>query len=58
MTVLPAAKVACPAGSAILKDIRVWHGGCANGCSPVADPALGYLPPGHSKSAHQLMQNN
>ena len=34
-------EINCPAGTAILKDIRVWHGGCSNSASPTHDPTLG-----------------
>lgn len=34
-------EITCPAGTAILKDVRIWHGGCENNASPEANPSLG-----------------
>lgn len=34
-------EVHCPAGTAILKDIRIWHGGCKNSASAELHPELG-----------------
>lgn len=34
-------EVHCPAGTAILKDVRIWHGGCKNSASAELHPELG-----------------
>lgn len=34
-------EVHCPAGTAILNDIRVWHGGCRNFANSESNPELG-----------------
>ena len=34
-------EVHCPKGTAIVKDCRIWHGGCQNTANPAEHPELG-----------------
>ena len=36
-----ASPLRCPAGTAILNDVRTWHGGCCNTATPLDHPLLG-----------------